>query len=363
MNEPENMLPRLQRTLEEILQSVPLVSHVSFNLAPVPLAKNQVDLLVTVTLSNSTRHELAVEFKQQGHPRQLREALNQILLYRHHGQALNAQLVPVVAAPFITEEGAALCREENINFCDIAGNCRLNFGGLFIERAGRSNVVQRANATPDLYAPRSERILRVLLENPLQSWKVAPLAKEAKVSLGTVSTVRKLLLAHEWARETDDGFSLIRADRLLQDWAGVWARRRLTVRGYLSLDGVNTTESRLMEAAHALSPDTQFAITGLSAAWRHAQWVRYERVQAYWKGDPAELARHAKLKPADSGANVQLIVPRDVGVFHGVIGIAGIPVVSKIQTYLDLKREPARGAEAAEFLWNTVLFPGHATKQ
>ena len=342
---------------------MPLVSHVGFNTTPARLASNEVDLLVTVTLNNSTRHELAVEFKSQGHPRQLREALNQILRYRHQGQTLNAHLVPVVAAPFITEEGAAVCREENINFCDIAGNCRLNFGGVFIERAGRRNVIARANAMPDLYAPRSERILRVLLENPLQSWKVAPLAKAAEVSLGTVSTARKLLLEREWARETDDGFTILRADKLLQDWAGAWVRRRMTVRSYISLDGVNTTESRLANAAHATTPGGKFAITGMSAAWRHAQWVRYERVQAYWDGDLDALARTAKLKPADSGANVQLLTPRDAGVFYGVIGMSGVPVVSKIQTYLDLKREPVRGTEAAEFLWNTVLFPGHATKQ
>ena len=91
--------------------------------------------------------------------------------------------------------------------------------------------------------------------------------------------------------------------------------------------------------------------------------MRYPRTQAYWAGDAAALAGAAGLKPADSGANVQLIVPRDAGVFTGATEHDGVLVVSPLQTYLDLHREPARGAEAAEVLWSTVLFPTHATQQ
>jgi hypothetical protein len=189
------------------------------------------------------------------------------------------------------------------------------------------------------------------------------LAEAARVSLGTVSTVRTVLLNREWAKETEGGITLTHPDKLLQDWAQVWARRRFAVRRFVSLDVVNTTESKLAHAARFTFPNAQFAVTGLSAAWRHAPWVRYEQVMAYWSGDADELAKEAKLKGAETGANVFLLVPRDEGVFHEVQHLAGLPVVSSVQTYLDLQREPGRGVEAAEFLWNAVLFPADATKQ
>jgi Transcriptional regulator, AbiEi antitoxin, Type IV TA system len=358
MHPSENLLPRLQETIESILRSVPLVSHVKSSAEVAAVRTSRVDLVVDVTLKTSTHHQLALELKQVGHPRQLREAFNQLLRYTHHEP--NRHLVPVVAAPFITEQGAAMCREDDINYCDIAGNCRLNFGGIFIERTGRKNTVRRAVSVPDLYAPRCERVLRVLLDDPLRPWKVTPLSAAAEVSLGTVSTVRKLLLDREWATETPNGFALRGHDRLLKEWSAVWTRRRMKPMGFISLDDTATTESRLASCARSGFPDAKLALTGLAAAWRHAQWVRYNRTQVYWSGDVQALASAAKLKPTDSGANVQFLAPRDDWVFHGARDIAGVSVVSPIQTFLDLGREPARGTEAAEFLWNQVISPQNA---
>ncbi|MEO6992883.1 MAG: hypothetical protein ABI273_04580, partial [Lacunisphaera sp.] len=100
----------------------------------------------------------------------------------------------------------------------------------------------------------------------------------------------------------------------------------------------------------------------LSAAWQQAPWVNHDHILAYWSGDAEALAQAAKLKATDGAANVHLIVPRDTGVFTDLNDLAPIPTVSSIQTYLDLARETGRGSDAAEFLWNTVLFPGNATK-
>jgi hypothetical protein len=57
---------------------------------------------------------------------------------------------------------------------------------------------------------------------------------------------------------------------------------------------------------------------------------------------------------------VQIIAPRDEGVFFNQEEFDGIPVVAPIQLYLDLQREPARGEEAAAHLWRIKLFPGNA---
>jgi hypothetical protein len=82
----------------------------------------------------------------------------------------------------------------------------------------------------------------------------------------------------------------------------------------------------------------------------------YQRTQVYWDGEPDELAHAMAFKKADSGANVHILMPRDRGVFDFQEEIDGVPVVGVVQAFLDLQRDPARGQEAAEHLWQTKLF-------
>jgi len=295
-----------------------------------------------------------VELKDQGHPRQLREAVNQLLRFRRRND------YPVVAAPYITGEGAAVCREENVGYFDLAGNCRLAFGNYFIERTGNPNPIQkgRVTAMPRLYAAKSERVLRALFAGTTKAWKVVPLAESVHVSLGTVSTVRTLLLEREWARETADGIQLTQPEKLLTDWAAVWARRREQPKTYFTLAPLADAERQMADFAR--QQKRPFALTGTAGAWRVAPMTKYVRTQAYWEGDPTELADGVGLKPSETGANVHILTPRDEGVFFQLEELDGIPIVAPLQLYLDLQRDPARGEEAAEHLWRTKLFPHDA---
>ncbi|MEO6993790.1 MAG: type IV toxin-antitoxin system AbiEi family antitoxin [Lacunisphaera sp.] len=362
MDKTENQVNKLAGKLEEVLRATDVFTDLKATHEPATGGPDRPDLIFDLTHRDHVRYQLIVEFKAPGHPRVLREATNQLLRYlRRDPKEPNRTAEPVVAAPYISEEGATVCRELNVSYCDIAGNCRLKFGNVYIERTGMINKTPRKTADPDLFAPKSERVLRILLRAPHHAWKVAPLAEEADVSLGTVSTIRTGLLNREWAKETDDGIVLTRADKILQEWAAVWGRRRYKEHRFLALTDIGTTEKRLAEAARNF-PDQRFALTGLSAAWQQAPWVNHDHILAYWSGDAEALAQAARLKATDGAANVHLIVPRDIGVFTDMNSHAPIPTVSSIQTYLDLAREPGRGSDAAQFLWDTVLFPGNATK-
>jgi len=88
--------------------------------------------------------------------------------------------------------------------------------------------------------------------------------------------------------------------------------------------------------------------------------TRYNRAQVYWDGDPDLLATGVGLKPVETGANVHILAPRDEGVFFAKEDVVGMPLVSSLQLYLDLQRDPARGEEAAEHIWDMRLFPTNA---
>jgi len=348
-----------KEVLESILKGIPNMQvqwdvyqhgdYASFN--------DLADLTASVTNGHYS-NKFAIEVKAQGHPRQLRDAITQLLRFRHRSSIGNEYLV--VAAPFITPDGAAVCAEEKVGYFDLAGNCRLQFGNCYIERSGKPNPFRKdAKAVaPNLYGPKSERILRVLFQDPAKPWKVMPLAEAARVSAGTVSTVRNLLLEREWARDTADGLQLTQAQSLLKDWAVVWARRREKPRGFFTLLPLDQAEQKMADFAR--NQDRPFALTGAAGAWRRAPMTRYHRTQVYWEGDPAELADAVGLKAAETGANIHVFSPRDEGVLMQREEIDGVPVVSPLQLYLDLLRDPARGEEAAEHLWDTILFPADA---
>ena len=307
-----------------------------------------------VTVDSTHRSEpLAVAVCAKGHPRQIQGAINQLLLFRHHSN--NPLTYLVVAAPTIGDEGAAMCRKEKIGYYDLAGNCHLMFGTFFIERSGQRGASKHPQSGSDLFAARSERVLRVLFRAPQQAWKVVPLAATAEVSLGTVSAVRKSLLERDWAKDTPEGIRLVRPDRLLTDWAVAWGRRPLRPRTFHTRQSLPEIELRMAEyARERLVP---FALTGLAGAWRAAPMSQYIRTQVYWEGAAEGLAQGVDLQPVETGANVHILVPRDQGVFADLTVIEKVQVVSPLQLYLDLQHEAGRGAEAAKHLWETVLFP------
>ncbi len=351
-----DILKRARETLAAIITAIPgtKLQWDTYARSDQPQLANLADFTVSVSNDQTHRQDtLVVEFKSQGHPRQLREAINQLLRFRHRS---NRGDYLVVAAPFITDEGAAVCQEENVGYYDLAGNCRLVFGGNYIERCGKPNLVRKDQApTPNLYGPRSERVLRVLFDGA--EWKVVPLAKQARVSTGTVSIVRNLLLEREWAKEKPGGLTLTQPKKLLADWAAVWKRRRQKPSAYFTPKSLEEIEADMTKVAG--NRPTRFALTGAAGAWHVSPMTRYNRTQVYWDGDNEEFATVLGLKPAEAGANVQVFAPRDEGVFFGLEILSGIPVVSALQLYLDLQRDPARGEEAAEHLLATRLFPAH----
>jgi hypothetical protein len=200
-------------------------------------------------------------------------------------------------------------------------------------------------------------VLRVLLVNARRKkrWKVEALAKEAQVSLGQVSNVKKRLADREWVQSEPDGFALSAPSDLLEEWSQNYTYRRNIVRDFYSLYPVAEIEAKLADACQR--ENITYALTGFSAAARLAPAVRYQRAMAYVQGNTDDVARRLNLKAVDSGANISLLTPYDEGVLYGMLAFDGVQVVSPIQAYLDLKGYRGRGEEAAAVLLDRVIKP------
>ncbi len=312
---------------------------------------NSADIVATVNTLSGSSYYLVAEVKAEGQPRAAREAVNK--LWRSWGN--RRAIVPVFIAPYISPETAEICKQDSTNYMDLAGNCRLAFDNVFVERQGRPNPYSEKRTLRSLYSPKSSRVLRVLLTNPGTAWKVQDLANAANVSLGLVATVKERLENQEWLQKTERGLKLRDPEKLLSEWAQNYSFRKNTVREFFSLTAVTDLEADIAKVC--IGNNFRYAMTGFSASARLAPAVRSPRMMAYVEKIPEKLTLPLGLKEVTSGANVTLLQPYDAGVFYGSKEIDGIIVASPVQVYLDLRGMRGRGEEAAAKLLDEVIRP------
>lgn len=291
------------------------------------------------------------EVKTLGTPKQVREAVNSLIRVID----LKKEAYGIVIAPFISTKTAVICKMNGIGFVDLSGNCYLQFGQVLISKENNANKFPFRSGISSIYAPKSERILRVLLNFPYRRWKVIDLAGEAHVSLGMVSQVCKKLIEEEWLEKTNDGFSLIKPEILLEEWCKNYTIQRNELLNYYTLLPLQEFEQRLEHVCQ--QQGITYAFTGFSAANRIAPMVKGQRSMIYIDTEIEKLIEILSLKRVDSGANVILIRPYDDGVFWKSENIGQADIANPIQVYLDLRRYPGRGEEAAEQILGEVIKP------
>lgn len=309
------------------------------------------DLLVRLSLPEGDI-TFVVEIRKSGQPRIAREAAGQLL----RTIRVSSRAYGVFMAPYISPATMALCAEMDIGCMDFAGNCRLSFYPLFIERSGNPNPYVTRRELRSLYSPRASRVLRVLLQEPCRSWRMVELSREANVSLGMAASVKKMLADREWSKTEESGFVLSNPQALLDDWADNYSINDDEIVEFYSLDPVPIVEARMAEVC--AERGIGYALTGFSGGARYAPAVRYERVTAYVEsGDIESVAAALDLKKVSSGANLSLMVPYDEGVFYGSRDVEGQRVASAVQVYLDLTSLRGRGEEAAQAVLSGAIRP------
>jgi hypothetical protein len=204
---------RLVATFRTYLEKVPFLKIVSWR-RDARLGEFSADVVIKVSLA-TTEQVIIADIRSSGQPRIAREAVNQLFRYRDESPGMYG----VFLAPYISSQAAAICEKAGIGYADLAGNCRLVFGQIYIERSDWPNPAIVKRELRSLFTPKASSILSVLLADPKRSWKVLDLAKEARVSLGQASNVKKLLEDREWVERSTKGLRLSHPDELLAAWA------------------------------------------------------------------------------------------------------------------------------------------------
>jgi hypothetical protein len=341
----------LARELRDVLAVVPMVELRSLDIEGLGDAP-RVDIIAEVAIA-SRAFKVLMEVKSSGQPRAIRSAVEQAL---HAAEAIGMKSIVLVGAPYMADAARRLCDEAGVGWLDLAGNVRIVGPGLYIDRqtAEKPKAVARELKSP--FAPKSARILRCLLETPGRAWKVTDLADAAKVSLGQVSNVRRALIEREWASADSEGLQLTDREGLLRGWREsyeppVGERRRY----YTTLHG-KRLEVALRDALRDAQPAGRAAAMSFTAAdW----WAPYARVpMIYLIAEPdalPALVDGLQLKPVESGANVEILIPDEADLLDDLRQPApGLWTTSPLQTFLDLGAGGERGQEAADHLLASV---------
>lgn len=337
------------RQLAEFLGAIPAVSKSKVIAESVGGA---IDLLASVKIGDQPL-QLACEVTASGQPRYVRNAILQAQHYvlRHAPDA-----IPMIIAPYLTEQARQLCREEDVAFLDFEGNARLAAGSIYIEREVASKPKTERRELRSLFKPKSARLLRTLLRDPTHTWRVVELAEAAGVSVGHASEVGSALRAREWAEQTGEGLHLTEPGSLLDAWAQDYEPPAgKQVRLYTPLHGASLDKAA--RQAMAAGPSGRAALASFSAAAWLAPYGRHSSRYFYADDEGLTRLRDAlHLSASDKGGNVIVRVPNEDGVLDDIVQPEpGVVCTSPVQTYLDLLQAGERGQESAEHLRSALL--------
>jgi hypothetical protein len=264
---------------------------------------------------------------------------------------MKKDVIPLLVVPHMGEAGRRLCEEHEMAWLDLSGNARIKAPGLLINVEGKPNRFKSAGRPPNLFAPKSSRIVRQFLIQPDRALNQRELSQVADLDEGYTSRIVRRF--EETGLVVRDEKGLLKPkdpEQLLNAWQESYdfMRHRL-IKGHVA---ARSGEELLHKVAGVLEKRAPgYAATGLGAAWLYSHFASFRLATFYLPSAPGNgLFNTLGFREDERGANTWLVVPNDEGVFHGSEAKEGIRCVHVVQVYLDLKDHPERSAEAASRL-------------
>lgn len=280
---------------------------------------------------------------------------------KRHGEATGSQ--PVLFASVVSDRTADIATKHGVSWMDYAGNCRLVFPAysIYVLRSGTINPFgKQLPKVLNVFSPKSSRVVRAMLQEPLRGWQLNELASHpsVRISPGLMSRIKRSLVEGGYAVMQEGQLRLKRPDDLLDDWVNHYRIHKPREYSFYMRGELQQVEQQV--ANWCLKSTSQFALSRFSAAWRLAPEVRYN-VASFMVPTIAILAEplvdfltNYGARKVDSGANLTLQISDDESYFSNRLGET-IQTTSPLQTYLDLRAMDGRGEEAAVAIYEKYL--------
>lgn len=271
-----------------------------------------------------------------------------------HGQ-------PIIWAPGLSEAKQDYLRNEKVPFFDDAGNAWISNDLVHVDIRGRK-IPKKESITAhqaNIFSDKATIVMRILLESgPMGVREISRTAADEGFPLtpGYVSKVVSSLEAQGYGVKDKNGLVILRrkAD-MLADWTHSY--RNLSPaqakRFFLAVPDMEALVRGVAEATEGLALLSELAATSLIDPF-----ASFDSVFLLAKDFDAAAASlvAAGAREVDRGSNIELVLPRyRISAFWDEQVVRGCAVASDLQVYLDLTRQPRRGLEAAEHLYERKL--------
>lgn len=348
----KHIIKELERSIEQLLPVPGLQVGVEYGRSV------QWDLRVKANY-RGLRFELVIEVVPVNNLPVFRNKINRLKSSVQEGH-----IVPVLAAPYLSPERQALCREAGVYFMDLSGNVFVVHQSFYIERIGFPNKYPEKRQRRYPFSDKASLILRELLKDPKRQWGIRELADKIGLDPGYASRMAKSLSESGYASRAGGKLKIRSPREILDDWVRAYdLKRNEQHRFFVLAPDVKSILQRLRNID--IPCKVEYALSVQAGAALVAPHAVYKEVHMYvGNGEGIEFfKKELDLKDANQGANLVLLMPYyKHSVFYDNRVVEGLCVVSDIQLYLDLYGYPVRGREQAEHLYDKrleMLFSGN----
>lgn len=378
LNRKPDTASELADKFRDWMKEIPWLQPTKDLLASLVEPPEQIDLAVEVTVPGGATVVLLVEMKERLRPSEVSTVASQLSSYSERPGASEtlrmrtgirrseAQIVPLVAARWLSPRTQEELRRVGLGWFDLAGNAHIEFPGVYLHVEGIKNPFQSETRAMSWKSDHTQRVLRVLLapDRLDHHWRQREIedACEPTVSLGTVNKVAKGLVEEAYAVETEEGLRLRDPCGLLKRWAQDYVPPYRRTRKFYTILHSDALLERIRDFCanrenRIPSMRTDFALAGLSAAKYFAPYVRDPTLYCYGTPMAAEqLIQRLELKEDPDGANVIFWETARPDAFLMAEKVSeDVYATDLVQTYLDLSVGGERSKEAAEFLFDHKL--------
>jgi len=266
-------------------------------------------------------------------------------------------IVPVIAAPYLSPRRQSLCRENGICFVDLSGNVYLRYVSFYVEKIGFPNKYPEKRKGRDPFSDKASILLRVLLKSSDYQWGVRELADQTGINPGYVSRMARALEDLNYVARIRNKLQIRSPEGVLDDWARAYNLKKNELYSYFCIAA--QPEEILHKLRELDIPENvKYALSVHAGAHLIAPYSVYKEVHVYVENEKniKFFEKKLDLKKVDRGANVVLMLPHyRHSVFYDSRIVQGLPIVSDIQLYIDLHGYPVRGREQANHLFDRRL--------
>ena len=265
--------------------------------------------------------------------------------------------IPVLAAPYLSPQRQALCRDSGIFLWIYRGISILPIKAFLLKESAFPTNTPEKRQRRGPFSDKASLILRELMKNRNRQWGIRELAQKLALDPGYVSRMAKSLEASGYVTRGNRKLNIRSPKEILEDWVRFFDFKKNELNPFfVQASSVDSILQHLHKIK--IARKMKYALSVQAGASLVAPYAVYKEVHLYVENRQGieYFIEKLDLRGAPQGANLVLMLPYyKHSVFYDSREIDGLRVVSDIQLYLDLYNYPVRGREQAAYLFDKRL--------